>query len=516
MYQPKQERSAFPRTVDSRIQASAVKTVCPHCSARLRLKHEGAPAGVTCPKCQQRFRPEPIPAEPVEHLPAREIPDGQSPAAARRPAARKRPKSQRPPPAQARDTPRPELTLQPGGSTVELMRAVVQAFEGQTVQRAPTLRYRLELLFSAVGLALLILAYFACVAGIGYGLYAYGRWVVPAGFAMRGRAAITALLVHVAVGLAGLCLIFSLLAPLFRRNRGAASGVLLPPSDQIALHCFVRALCNLIKAPLPDEIRLGFDPNASAGRERRFFGLFRSRLVLSIGAPLLYGLDLRALAGVIAHELGHFSQATSMGLVDYISTVSHWFEAAAEQAVSFQESVSEHTEDSAASVRLAGAFAWFTTELGRFALLGFAFLSRLLTFHLSRQAEFDADRYEAQVAGSAQFQQTFQRIHELAVGFHLTLVDLLENGEFPTSGLELSRQSVERANNLSEIERHQVDALMAPQRAHWFHAHPSPADRVAAVAQLQCPGIFQLKGPAEVLLNARAMAQSIAEAEDDD
>lgn len=477
------------------------------------MKHERVPTGVTCPKCQQRFRPRPISAE---HTPAGENPAGQAQAATRRPPVPNRLKSHRLTPTQSQKSPPPALTLQPGGSTVELMRAVVKAFEGQTVQRAPTLRYRLELLFSAMGLALLLLGYFACVAGLGYGLYAYGRWVVPAGFALRGRAAITALLVHVAVGLAGLCLIFSLLAPLFRWNRGTPSRLLLTPADQVALHCFVRALCNLIKAPLPDEIWLSFDPNAAAGRHRRFLGLFGGRLILMIGAPLFYGFDLRALAGVIAHELGHFSQATSTGLSSYIDSVNRWFEEAAEQTTSFQESIAEHRDDEHNSARLVAFCASLTTELGRRVLLLFALLSRLLSFHLVRQMEYDADRYGAQVAGSAQFARTSERIAELSVGFELTLHDMLANGEFPSSAIELARLSVDRADNLTEEERHFVTQFVATQKTHWFDSHPSPADRVAAVARLNCPGIFQLNGPAEVLLNPRTLAQLLAEPEDDD
>ena len=39
------------------------------------------------------------------------------------------------------------------------------------------------------------------------------------------------------------------------------------------------------------------------------------------------------------------------------------------------------------------------TGLGRLLLLQFALLSRVMTYHLMRQMEFDADRYEAEVAG---------------------------------------------------------------------------------------------------------------------
>jgi hypothetical protein len=48
---------------------------------------------------------------------------------------------------------------------------------------------------------------------------------------------------------------------------------------------------------------------------------------------------------------------------------------------------------------------------------------------------------------------------------------------------------------------------MAPKRAKWFDSHPSPTERIAAVARRPHPRIFQLERPALCLLNTSALAR---------
>src|SRR5262245_10768722 len=467
-----------------------VRTSCPHCSARLVLKPDRAPAQVKCPKCQQRFRPEAVPV--ANAAPTTAAQHSNELAADGRPSS---------------ESALLKPAWRPGGSSADLMRAVVHAFQGQTVHRRPTWGYRLALVMSALGLALLIVAYFACLVGIGYGLYLYAIHVLPATRHVRGRAIIIAVLMHAGVALAGLALLYSLVAPLFRWHRDRSESPLLHSAAHPILHCFVRALSTLIAAPHPDEIRMNPVPNASAARQGGFFGILGGRLVLEIGEPLFYGLDLRALAGVIAHELGHFSQATSGILFCYIVNVTKWFQEATERTGGVQEAIGEHGEGAEGSGKVLVLVAFLITGLGRLLLLQFALLSRLMTFYLMRQMEFDADRYEAEVAGSAQFALTFERLSELEVGFENSLVAALNGTLAADPGLTFAAHVVEEANQLSERDRRRVAKNLKPQRARWFDSHPSPTERIAAVARAAHPGIFQLEGPALCLLNTQAIAR---------
>ncbi|MBI3861202.1 MAG: hypothetical protein HY290_04840, partial [Planctomycetia bacterium] len=297
----------------------SLKTACPHCSAKLVLKQDRAPAQVKCPKCRQPFQP----ARAAEAIPVAEsAPD---------------PPSDPPEPAS-----RVEASRKQKRNPNDLMRDVVNAFRGQVVHRQPTWGYRLALLLSAFGLCLLIVAYFACMAGLGYGLYLYATRVVPPSMQIRGRALIIAVVMHAGVLLAGAAMLYALVAPLFSWTRSRPEGRLLDVSAHPVLHCFVRALCTLIGAPLPAEIRLDPTPNAAAGRYGGLFGLVGGRLVLVIGDPLFRGLKLRALAGIIAHELGHFSQAKGGLLLRYIANVTDWFQEATLRTSAIRESIGEH------------------------------------------------------------------------------------------------------------------------------------------------------------------------------
>jgi hypothetical protein len=81
-------------------------------------------------------------------------------------------------------------------------------------------------------------------------------------------------------------------------------------ADEPALFEFVERICSIVNAPLPSQIYLTADVNASVSCRRGLRSLFSNDFVLSLGLPLVYGLDLRQLAGVIAHESGYFGQAT--------------------------------------------------------------------------------------------------------------------------------------------------------------------------------------------------------------
>ena len=47
--------------------------------------------------------------------------------------------------------------------------------------------------------------------------------------------------------------------------------------------------------------------------------------MLTVGLPLVEGLNVRQLGGVLAHEFGHFAQGSGMCLTYLIRSVNAWF-----------------------------------------------------------------------------------------------------------------------------------------------------------------------------------------------
>ena len=76
---------------------------------------------------------------------------------------------------------------------------------------------------------------------------------------------------------------------------------------------------------MPSRIDVDTEVNASAHLRRGLKSVPGRDLVLTVGLPLAGGLSLPQLAGVLAHEFGHFAQGTGMAATYMIRTVNAWF-----------------------------------------------------------------------------------------------------------------------------------------------------------------------------------------------
>ena len=392
---------------------------------------------------------------------------------------------------------------QPSDGPADLMRTIVDAFHGQVVHRRPSLRYRFAVVSATVGLCVLVAAYIAAAAGLACGLFLYGTYAVSTIRRSHESASFFDFLFHAAMLIGGLAVLYSLIAPLFRRRRHELRGMCLPTGAHPVLHGLVQAICRLI-TPEPAEIVLEPTVNAWASRRGGFLGL-GSRLVLGIGGPLFLGMDIRSLAGVIGHELGHFSQSGSRTLLAFIVPVACWFEEATARTTGFNEAFAGAIGENSWWYNLFMFIMWLTTGLGRVILTGFVVLSRLITFNLSRQMEFDADQYQAQVAGSQSFLAAFERLAELQAGFDHVIVKMLSGQIAAMNILQLAERVVAEADNPSPEVRRRANKYLAPKTAHWFDSHPSTTERVATVLRQQYAGVFQLVASADCLLNKAAL-----------
>jgi Zn-dependent protease with chaperone function len=121
---------------------------------------------------------------------------------------------------------------------------------------------------------------------------------------------------------------------------------------------------------------LRIDPqlNASIGEERRWFGLRREQLTMTVGAALLIALDERAVRAVVAHEVAHARLQHTTGGINLVE-----FEIAAENLFHYFDP--EQT--------ITGRVARLLLQ----ALLDWVNTARLA---LSRANEFAADREAAE------------------------------------------------------------------------------------------------------------------------
>ncbi len=144
-------------------------------------------------------------------------------------------------------------------------------------------------------------------------------------------------------------------------------------------------------------------------------------------------------------------------------------------------------------------------KLGTFVVWCFAMLGLLLTAFVMRQQEYDADRYEVDLAGSDTFRSTMRRLIELNVGqehiFKRGLSNLVavleaEEGVGHFAAEVVAAADLAQGKSAKRIERE----LSSPTG--WFDTHPGNRARIAAAERYSQRGIFHLPLPAHALYPA--------------
>ena len=153
-------------------------------------------------------------------------------------------------------------------------------------------------------------------------------------------------------------------------------------------------------------------------------------LVLTIGLPLAAGLNLRQLAGVLAHEFGHFSQGAAMRFSYIIKTVNAWFARVVYERDAWDERLERWSRSAPHyAIQLILAVARFFVWLTRRILWLFLWTGHAISCFLSREMEYDADRHQCRLAGSETLKQVHDRLQLLGLAMHGAMQDLQKSWE---------------------------------------------------------------------------------------
>ena len=218
---------------------------------------------------------------------------------------------------------------------------------------------------------------------------------------------------------------------------------------------------------------------------------------LTVGLPLAAGLDLKSFAGVLAHEFGHFAQGAGMRLYALVMRVNLWFARVVYQRDEWDETLDGWTQDNHGAIVALGYLSKLAVWLTRRVLWVLMQVGRVASGFLSRQMEYDADRYQARMVGAEAFAATHRRVRE---------VGLAENGAY--ADLRSSWQQRRLPDNfpklvvanLPQIPPEVLAAFHGASdraRTGLFDTHPADRDRIRrAAAEAPGAGIFHLDGPA--------------------
>ncbi|EIL99448.1 peptidase [Rhodanobacter thiooxydans] len=383
----------------------------------------------------------------------------------------------------------------PGDPLESLRSCLAQGFS----RRRPSPLYSMHLSVVTICCVLMPLLYLALVTGLGYALYWYlGHAHLLIGRRVHGIWPL--LLVYGVPGVSGGILLLFLARPILAGGSGRDRSLTLDPADEPRLTEAIQVLTGAIGIRPPVALKMSNQVNASVHFEGGWPGFFSGRKVLTIGLPLVAGLTSQQFLGVLAHEFGHFAQRFGMRCSFLVNHVNAWLDVRAHQPDPWDERLQRWAEESGDTVI---RIVVFITQLGirasRMLLHGLFLLSFRLSRSLSRQMEFDADRYEVMLAGSENFRETALRLRALSQAFG----EIDEQNARTWREHKLLRNIPQAA--AAHVATFDTQAWAKLKRSlgygttRYWDTHPADLERIRSAQDLQAAGLFHDDRPATTL-----------------
>jgi Zn-dependent protease with chaperone function len=388
---------------------------------------------------------------------------------------------------------------------------------------SPSPAYRLGLALVVIGMALLPLIYLALTAVAGWWVYFFATEYFTSIWGWRVGGSWYGLVLKIVCSctplLAGGAVVIAMVKPLFARRAAHMQPLVLQPEVEPQVYASVQEVCRLVGAPAPRRVELNCDLNAAAGFDRGLRGFFGNQLILTLGMPLVAGLSERELAGVIAHEFGHFRQGAGMRVSYLIRRVNGWFARVVYERDACDEMLESAGESENAWINIMVGCARAGVALSRGVLWLLMMTGHGLSGFLMRQMEFDADRWQVRIAGSTAFESAMLRLAALAYVFGDILREMRRTWERQLQLPDNLPVLVEyRANRLPTEKRTKIENDVSLGKTGWFDTHPASVERIRCARRLNEPGIVGSDRPArEVFENFETLSRlvTLAHYEDD-
>lgn len=232
--------------------------------------------------------------------------------------------------------------------------------------------------FLIVGTIILFIIVLAlCGLGV-WGMFESGR--------IYGRAIV---LIFGVIVVAGICLKV-VLRPLFNIFKPQKSnGKEIKRDDYPELFALIDEVVEKVDCLQPNHVYLSDECNAYVNYPSIFGYLSHGAQNLTIGIPLLYGLNKTEFKSILSHEFGHFTQKSTS--INSVANLSEYICGAIAQS---QEAIEQADDDSYAAK--ARAFARVATKIMLKQYHKVAPLNGIL----SRAQEYDADKHSYEVVGT--------------------------------------------------------------------------------------------------------------------
>ena len=498
----------------------SIRVQCKKCRGQFAAREELAGRLGKCPTCKALIRVPAarpgMPAHGAAQMPRRRktMPAAEHAAAAQtkqtEPTEQTK-QTERPARPVRQDAPRSSVSSAPSAATrAALATQLSRAFRGDIPRVRVSLLYRFGILLTAIMMVLLPIGYLAVIALSATGVYyhtVHHTWLAEMG---TGRGRLVMVGVYVGPIVAGAILVLFMLKPLFARPGAARRMRSLSRRGEPVLFAFVDRICQAVGAKPPVRIEVNCELNASASLDRTVFKLVRNRLVLTIGVPLVAGLDASQFAGVLAHEFGHFTQGAGMRLTYVIRSINYWLV----RVVYQRDTWDEWLEDTAAAVDFR--IGWvlqlsrIAVFLSRSILWLFMIVGHVVSSFMLRQMEFHADAHEARLVGSKTFESTTRQLGRLDVAYQAATSDVQRFAGGGRLADNLPRLMLARAGAMRPAVLEALDTHLSTVKTGWFDSHPAPSARIRRAKREADSGVFADARPAaELFSNFAELARGV-------
>jgi Zn-dependent protease with chaperone function len=370
----------------------------------------------------------------------------------------------------------------------------LNGFQGGLTPSRLSWTYRAGLAAVTFAMVLLPAMYVALILLAAWGVYWHATqnlWIFSG-----SSGALVRMIAYAGPIVAGITLVLFMVKPFFARRARRRLTIALKKEEEPLLFEFVDRVCGLVGAPAPAQIEVNCDVNACASFRKGFVSIFGNDLVLTIGLPLVAGLNMRQFAGVLAHEFGHFAQGAGMRLTYIIRQVNGWFARVVYERDEWDIKLAKTARSIDVRIgivlHMARGAVWVTRKI----LWVLMHIGHAISCFMLRQMEFDADSYECKLAGSDTFADTTLRIQALTIASQHAFGDLSEswrNGRLPDNFAAFVQH---KAAGFSAELRGKIQEEFGRRKTGAFDTHPSDRDRIKAAQALSAPGVFRLEDAA--------------------
>jgi len=394
-----------------------------------------------------------------------------------------------------------------GRASAQASSEPLEALRALAGQRLPKPRTSIGYIFGLLVVTLLCVTLPALYIGLTAGIAVGWVWYLThIHHHLPGSGHLVALM-YAVPGLAGAVLVLFLVRPLFAARPRPREALKLDPEKEAAFVSGVHALCRAIGVSPPIEIRLSWDANASVQFRTRWLSLFTGHKVLTIGLSLVSGLSARQFVGVLAHEFGHFAQRLGMICTFTVNSVNAWLEHCAYGEDTWHHKLRQWSDQAVEKehwfswlVNLSIAATWLAIRATRLLMTGLFHVSLRLSRYMSRQMEFDADRYEALLAGSHIFRTTARSLRALNHAFVEVNEANIEAWQEHRLLRDLPDAVAAHARELGEERLARIEEEMREQTTtRYWDSHPPDVERIDNAEKRHAPGIYLHEAPATVL-----------------